>query len=198
MDLINALEKEKIRESKEDWNKIYLHSDGKFYYAYSWSSWLIKTLVCTEEFQNNRGDERPLVVSHCKIKNYEYTVIGFPKESISKFIPQYKDLKTLDKSTMQITIEIPISNNTNYESLLKSFNGWMLSFPIKETKNSTNPHKKESNIKSDKNSILELIKNSEHYNTFKSLLSHPLETATPEENIKLIRDLKNSFIDLLF
>lgn len=57
MKIAAALEHEKIREEKENWNKIYLHKDGKFFRAYEWSAWLIKMFVCTEEFQRERGDE---------------------------------------------------------------------------------------------------------------------------------------------
>ena len=50
MKLSLALEYERLREDPASWNKIYLNHDGKFFHAYEWSAWLIKTVACTEEF----------------------------------------------------------------------------------------------------------------------------------------------------
>ena len=38
MKLSVALEYENIRRNPDDWNKIYLNHDGKFFHAYEWSS----------------------------------------------------------------------------------------------------------------------------------------------------------------
>ena len=50
MKLVPALEYEKLRDDA-NLNKIILHKDGKFYHIYEWSAWLVKTVVCTEEYQ---------------------------------------------------------------------------------------------------------------------------------------------------
>ena len=60
MKLSAALEYENIRRNPADWNKIYLNHDGKFFHAYEWSAWLIKAVVCTEEYQQQRGDAKML------------------------------------------------------------------------------------------------------------------------------------------
>ena len=60
MRLNDALENEKNRQERESWNKIYLHKDGKLFHAYEWSAWLIKSFVCTEGFQKERGDSKML------------------------------------------------------------------------------------------------------------------------------------------
>ena len=54
--IIPALEYERLRQDESQWNKIILHREGKFYRSYEWSLWLIKTLVCTEDLQRERGD----------------------------------------------------------------------------------------------------------------------------------------------
>ena len=87
MKLSAALEYENIRRNPADWNKIYLNHDGKFFHAYEWSAWLIKTVACTEEFQQQRGDEKLLQVSRYPSKHGEYAMLGFPLDSISKYIP---------------------------------------------------------------------------------------------------------------
>ena len=45
MKITPALEYEKIRQDAESWNKVILHREGKFYRAYEWSAWIIKTVV---------------------------------------------------------------------------------------------------------------------------------------------------------
>ena len=77
MKLVPALELEANRESQAV-NEIYIHKDGKFYHIYEWSAWLVKTFVCTEDFQRERGDAKMLVVSRCRVKGNEYVIIGFP------------------------------------------------------------------------------------------------------------------------
>ena len=77
MKLVPALELEANRESQAV-NEIYIHKDGKFYHIYEWSAWLVKTFVCTEDFQRERGDAKMLVVSRCRAKGNEYVIIGFP------------------------------------------------------------------------------------------------------------------------
>lgn len=50
MQIIAAIEYDRLRQEPGTWNKVILHREGKFYRAYEWSAWLIKTVVCTEEF----------------------------------------------------------------------------------------------------------------------------------------------------
>ena len=71
MKLTPALEFEKLREDAESWNKIFLHKDGKFFRAYEWSAWLIKTLVCSEAFQKERGDVKILAANRYVTKKGE-------------------------------------------------------------------------------------------------------------------------------
>jgi hypothetical protein len=56
MQIIAAIEYDRLRKEPDTWNKVILHREGKFYRAYEWSAWLIKTVVCTEEFQAQRED----------------------------------------------------------------------------------------------------------------------------------------------
>ena len=51
--IVPALEYEKQRQDHTSWNKVILHREGKFYRVYEWSLWLVKTIVCTEEFQKH-------------------------------------------------------------------------------------------------------------------------------------------------
>ncbi len=87
MRLTPALAYEKLRQDADSMNKIILNKDGKWYHVYEWSAWLLKTVVCTEEMQQARGDAKPLAVSHCNTKTGDYVMAGFPLESVAKYIP---------------------------------------------------------------------------------------------------------------
>ena len=41
MQIIAAIEYDRLRKEPENWNKVILHREGKFYRAYEWSAWLI-------------------------------------------------------------------------------------------------------------------------------------------------------------
>ena len=94
--IVPALEYEKQRQQPADWNKVILHREGKFYRTYQWSLWLIKTFVCTEEFQKQRGDDKMLSAKrYVGKKTGEYAMSGFPVESLSKYIPEYQAVRRL-------------------------------------------------------------------------------------------------------
>ena len=63
MKITTALAYENLRNDADSQNKIILHKDGKFYHVYEYSAWLLKTIVCTEEMQKERGDAKPLQVN---------------------------------------------------------------------------------------------------------------------------------------
>ena len=106
MRITPALAYEKLRQDAESQNKIILHKDGKFYHVYEWSAWLLKTLVCTEELQRERGDAKMLQVNRFTTKSGEYVLAGFPLESVSKYIPEYDDLQEMEGGDLSITITL--------------------------------------------------------------------------------------------
>lgn len=119
MQIIAAIEYDRLRQEPGTWNKVILHREGKFYRAYEWSAWLIKTVVCTEAFQKERGDAKPLSCHRQKNKSGEFAMLGFPVESISKFIPTHKDMYPLPDSPDDIGIEIdiPLQGDETYDQL---------------------------------------------------------------------------------
>ena len=38
MQIISAIEYDRLRKEPENWNKVILHREGKFYRAYEWSA----------------------------------------------------------------------------------------------------------------------------------------------------------------
>ena len=49
MQIVAAIEYDRLRQEPGTWNKVILHREGKFYRAYEWSAWLIKTVVSTDK-----------------------------------------------------------------------------------------------------------------------------------------------------
>ena len=132
MRLNAALEYEKLRQEKDSWNKVILHKDGRFYHAYEWSAWLIKTIVCTEEFQRQRNDNTILLAQRFVTKNNDYVMLGFPVESLSKYIPEYVDVIALEGDDLEVTVSLSQNDDITYEAMNASFEEWRNECPIKE------------------------------------------------------------------
>ena len=137
MRLTPALEYEKLRQDAESLNKIILNKDGKWYHVYEWSAWLLKTVVCTEEMQKERGDAKPLVVSHCNTKTGDYVMAGFPLESVAKYIPQYEELREMEDGDLSISITLPEELITlSPEEMAEAYEEWKQAQPLKENRKS--------------------------------------------------------------
>ena len=121
-----AIEYEKIRQDDSSWNKIILHREGKFYRVYEWSLWLVKTIVCTEDFQKQRGDDKVLSAKrYTGKKTGEYAMTGFPVDSLSKFIPEYKAIRPMEGGDdLEIEINMPLHGDETYEMLNAQFQEW--------------------------------------------------------------------------
>ena len=191
MKITPALEFEKLRQDSESWNKIYLHKDGKFFRAYEWSAWLIKTLVCTDEFQKERGDAKVLAANRYVTKKGEYVSVGFPLESLSKYMPNFADV---DFSTIEDYAEFTVEMTEyeempTYEELLASFESWKKSLPEKNA-GSTKPSRAVANIDTEGG-------RSGMFQIMSQVLSYPLESKTPSDNAEFIAKLKQQLVSLL-
>lgn len=186
-----AIEKENQRADSSTWNKIYLHRDGSFYHAYEWSAWLIKTIVCTEEFQKERNDN--VILSAIRYDNKkslgQYVIVGFPLTSLSKYIPKYQDATPTESGDITIDIEIPNIESKSYDSLYSDFVSWKQSCELKEQK------QKEPKPKS---SISIATKQSVGLFTIATqVLSYPLESSSAQDNINFIATLRQQVANLL-
>ena len=137
MQIVAAIEYDRLRQEPGTWNKVILHREGKLYRAYEWSAWLIKTVVCTEAFQKERGDTKPLSCHRQKNKSGEFAMLGFPVESISKFIPTHQNIEPLQDSPDDICIEvdIPLQGDETYDQLRHRFESWRGTLPEPASKN---------------------------------------------------------------
>ena len=193
MKLSAALEYEKLRQEKENWNKIYLHKDGKFFRAYEWSAWLIKTAVCTEEFQKERGDAKMLSANRYVTKKGEYASVGFPLESLSKYMPIFDnvDFEAIDDYA-EFAVPMRDDVEVKYDDLLASFEEWKRSLPEKETK--------QSERKPTDRNVAGIDTQNGRVGMFQILsqvLSYPIESRTPSENADFIALLKRQLSSLL-
>lgn len=186
-----AIELDRKREGSDTWNKIYLHRDGNFYHAYEWSAWLIKTIVCTEEFQKERKDSTILASTRFIGKSDigEYVIVGFPLQSLSKYIPTYKDVSPKEDGDITIEVEISDIENKSYDDLNKKYQAWKDACPLKE------PKQKEAKPKS---SISIVQKQSAGlFSIASQVLSYPLESSSAQDNINFIASLRQQIARLL-
>ncbi len=191
MKLSAALEYEKLREDAASWNKVILHRDGKFYHAYDWSAWLIKQYVCTEEFQQQRGDEKLLQVSRYPSKHGEYAMLGFPLDSISKYIPAYENARKMeDSDDMEITVGIDFGE-ADHETLSRMYEEWFATCQLKEKKGKGNAAMTHSDGKAP------ALARSGIFSILVKVLSYPVEAKTPAENIEFISQLRQEVAALL-
>ena len=191
MKLSAALEYEKLREDAASWNKVILHRDGKFYHAYDWSAWLIKQYVCTEEFQQQRGDEKLLQVSRYPSKHGEYAMLGFPLDSISKYIPAYENARKMeDSDDMEITVGIDFGE-ADHETLSRMYEEWFATCQLKEKKGKGNAAITHSDGKAP------ALARSGIFSILVKVLSYPVEAKTPAENIEFISQLRQEVAALL-
>ena len=191
MKLTPALEFEKLREDAESWNKIFLHKDGKFFRAYEWSAWLIKTLVCSEAFQKERGDVKILAANRYVTKKGEYVSVGFPLESLSKYMPNYEDV---DFETIEdyatFTVEMSDEEDMTYEALQAAFMEWKQSLPEKDTRGGQKATRSTARVDSEGSRV-------GMFQILSQVMSYPLESKTPSDNAEFIALLKRQLAALL-
>lgn len=188
MKLMPALEYEAQREASAI-NAIYIHKEGKFYHIYEWSAWLVKTIVCTEEFQQERGDAKLLAANRYNAKGKEYVMLGFPVESLSKYIPDYEDVRQLDGDDLVVTITLP--EGASYEEMQVQFDEWKTECPVKESKT----RKRADIVNSDGKAPA--LARSGLFSIASRVVAYQLENSTPAQNIEFISKLKQDIIGLL-
>ena len=191
MKITPALAYEKLRQDAETQNKIILHKDGKFYHVYEWSAWLLKTLVCTEELQKERGDAKPLQVNRFVTKSGEYVLAGFPLESVNKYIPEYDNLQDMEGGDICISITLSDDmRSMTTEQLQASFEEWKKAQPEKEGRKSNREIH-------NGNAQAPTLAKSGVFGILQEMLSYPVEQKTPAENIEFISQMKQRIVALL-
>ena len=151
----------------------------------------MKTLVCTEELQQERGDAKMLQVNRFVTKSGEYVLAGFPLESVSKYIPEDDDLQEMEGGDLSITITLSDDmQQLSTEQLQTMFEEWKQNQPVKEGRKST----REIHAGS---SQAPTLARSGVFAIISEVLSYPVEQKTPAENIEFISKMKQSIVALL-
>ena len=191
MKLTTALQFEKQRKDADSMNQIVLNKDGKWYHIYDYSAWLLKTVVCTEEMQQARGDAKMLALSHCQTKTGDYVMAGFPLESTAKYIPNYISCREMEGGDMCIDIQLPDEfANLTPDEMMAMYEEWKQSLPVKEGR------KNMRQITSGDTKPAALAR-SGVFGIISEVLSYPVEQKTPAENIEFISRIKQSIVGLL-
>lgn len=192
MKLVTALEYEKLRDDA-NLNKIILHKDGKFYHIYEWSAWLVKTVVCTEEYQSQRGDAKILAANRYNSKNGEYIMAGFPLESVSKYIPQYDAMEEMEGGDLQLSVALSSEMAMmTIDDMRKAFEEWKTEQPFKEGRNAksvqqiTNGDPRPG-----------ALARSGVFQIMTEIIAYPIETSTPAQNIEFLSKIKQKLVALL-
>lgn len=118
-------------------------------------------------------------------------MLGFPLDSISKYIPAYEDARKMeDSDDMEITVSIDFGE-ADYETLSRIYEEWFANCPIKEKKGKSNV----AMTHSDGN--VPALARSGIFAILVKVLSYPVEAKTPAENIEFISQLRQEVAALL-
>lgn len=191
MKITPALAYEKLRHDAQSQNKIILHKDGKFYHIYEWSAWLLKTLVCTEETQRERGDAKMLQINRFVTKSGEYVLAGFPLESVSKYILEYETLQEMEGGDLCVGVTLSEDmKQMSPEQMQAAFDEWKQAQPVKEGRKSNNEIH-------NGNKQAPALARSGAFGILLDVLHYPVEQKTPSENIAFISQMKQRIVELL-
>ena len=193
MKMSDALEREKDRQTPEDYVKILLSKEGKFMRAYERSAWLLKSFCCTDEMQRQRGDAKPLSATHYKTAKSDYVMVGFPIESTSKFLMRYQAATTLDGGDIEATIESPFGDAT-VEQIEAAYQEWRAQCPEKESTQQPKPERRNITAGAGREAALA---RSGLFTIVSQVFGYPVENATPAQNYEFISSLKQQLAQLL-
>lgn len=174
---ILAIEKE--RAPREKWNVVHLFKDGSFYRAYEWSAWLIVTALANDP-------EKKLSVSRRGVKNGNdtFALLGFPLNSMAKFIPNVTPTPVND-SQLDFIMPLEFPQDATLEAVVEAFKEWKESVPVSEDK------KKKSSADNSEGRPQSIT------GVMRQIIAWPLEAKTPMENMAFIARLKQELADLI-
>lgn len=187
MKLVAAIEYEKIRNDEESKNKILLNKDGSFYHVYDWSAWLVCSVCCVGE-----GAPTPKVQRYTG-KDKEYVMYGFPLQSLSKYIPEYKSVQTIEGDDLIVEVELPDADTFGtVDDMDAAYKAWRETLPVAEPKRA----KGQKDI-TNGNSQSANLGRSGLFHIASQILSYPVESSTPAQNIEFISRLRQQIAELL-
>ena len=202
MRMVSAMDWEKNRSTVEDYLKILLSKEGKFYRAYNESAWLLKNFMCTEEQQRQRGDEKILDASHYITSKSDYVMLGFPLQSLSKFLINYTGAETLENGDIVANITSPFGEDTTVEQIQADYEQWKKNLPIKEKESRASSSKQANKAPEQQPTPLDqpaaaTLARSGMFAILAQIISYPIENSTPQDNYQFLSRLKQQVVGLL-
>lgn len=204
----DIFEIEKQRTEAAQWNVIHLFKEGSTYKAYEWSAWICREF-CTTEERLKQFKSHMLTPVHKDAKNTSGTIIfvGFPPASIDKFIPKdvQTDFKTISDTQIDVSIELPADlGEMTAENLQQKFEAWKQSWPLKQDTDkpegtARNNNNQDSGAEGKQDMLLPFAANGRQLrmtDIITELVSLPLEDVSPNEALKLLRQLHRQAVSL--
>ena len=211
--LVDILQQERERDTADQWGIIHLYKTGSFYSAYEWSAWLIAVITFNDEVRMQTKDRKPLAVTRIPMKDSDETFcrVGFPLNSIEKYIPTRLDFESENDKHIVITVALPQpqdGSEVTYERLSEAVAKWKEAQPLKQPKD-----KKDSDPQEDtdrqpaqgkpKRTLMSLIQEAQqqqapsHGGLIMQIMSYQLSQHTPAENYEFIQRLQQQIASIL-
>lgn len=178
---------ERNREESSTWNVIHLFKEGSFYRAYEWSAWLTAVVSFNDSVRNGTQDRKPLTVTRKKDKNSDgtFVFVGFPLNSIDKYIPNNIEFKPISDGQIDIQIELPADiGEISFEAISKKIDEWKEGVPIKE--------EKQKKAKNDEGNMFAVSTDRPMSITgiMTQIIAYPLEQKSPMEVVAFVSSIR--------
>jgi len=178
-ELKEIIDKEKLREDKQQFLTVHLYQDGNFYRAYDWSAWLCVNYIKSD-----------MKVTHRKTKttDIDFCFVGFPMTSIDKYTPEGARTERTSEKSLDILLEEDlIDDSVSYETLLDAVEKWKNGMPIAmPSDKKKNKDQTTADYPPEINDVL------------REILAYPIESRTPIDNIIFISKLKEVITNIIF
>ncbi|MBR3284183.1 MAG: hypothetical protein IKI60_02545 [Alloprevotella sp.] len=157
-------------------HRVHLWHEGSFMRAYEWSAWLLCRFV--HEFKVTRrqfkGIDAPVVF------------VGFPKTSISKFVPEGCTVQEVEEK--HTVIDLPIDTTEEmFETLRTEYAQWVEQQPLSTSQPKEKTSATHSGI-TPPSSLTEVMHN---------ILSYPVESKSPIDYMLFLAEIKGYLARLI-
>ena len=190
----DILKIERTRTDKASWNVIHLFKEGGFYRAYEWSAWLICVITYSDEVRKQTQDRRPLTVTHKRLKDGDdsYIFVGFPLNSMDKFIPQRTAFQPVGDAQIDVIIALPQPTDgteLTYDRLSEACANWKTTQPIQEPRKKDAASSVPGGFAAGKRMSITAI--------MADILAYPLEQHTLLDNTQYLSNVKQQLAALI-
>ena len=187
MSIAEILEIERNREESSTWNVIHLFKEGSFYRAYEWSAWLITVVSFNDSVRNGTQDRKPLTVTRKKDKNSDgtFVFVGFPLNSLDKYIPNGTEFKPINDNQIDIQIELSADiGEVSFDAISNKIDEWKDGVPVKE--------EKQKRGKSDDSMpfVMPSDRPMSITGIMTQIIAYPLEQKSPMEVVAFVSDIR--------